>query len=277
MTEPALSSPAARPPIWDALVSPLRAVEVRAWLVPAGNRAQALSDRGPQGESMLHWAALSDMGLVLDLLAIGLEPNPVDQRGRTPVDWQFERLWATHEAGIGNLTALNLRKLRLQSDDLVATLWRQGGRPASCPVDVRPLAMRCGLWQTLHAWRDLDPNAWDDWESSSALHAWPAAPAEKGRQDFLEIWRREGRPIDGLDKDGRTPLWWAVEERLRSDGKARLAAQAAVQDLIGAGADPSIEDREGVSPMALPLLRGADDVTLAFLTALMENGTPPAG
>ena len=261
-----------RHPIWEAVLSPARSVEVRAWLSKETNRSTALALRGPQGETLLHWAALSDLGLMLDLIALGMDVNVLDGAGRGPVDWQFERLWATHVEGVGNLTYYNRQKLRLLTDDLLSALWRQGGRSQSNMLDTRALAMRCGLWKTLAAWVDLEgpTRALRDWEHpvegvSHALHHWPLAPADKGRSDLLAAWQSQGWPLDEPNGKGVSALWVAVEARLTAEGNRALALDAAIDELVEKGASVNFQGPAGVVLSQLPLLSQADPEVIEAL------------
>lgn len=259
--------------IWDAVLSPARSVEVRAWLTKEANRQEALNLRGPQGETMLHWAALSDLGLMLDLIGLGLDPNAVDESGRAALDWQFERLWATHEEGVGNLTHFNRQKIRLLTDDLAAVLWRQGGRPQNNMLDIRALAVCHGLWKVLATWVDLEgpEQALRNWENpagerADALHHWPLAPADQGREELLDLWKAQGWSVDETNSEGETPLWIAVKQRLEATGNRALGLDLAIDELIEAGASVDHVGPNGLTVSLLPLTSGADLVVVDLLT-----------
>ncbi len=276
-----MANPTLPHPIWAAVLSPNRAVEVRAWLKPASNRELAKVLRGPHGETMLHWAALADEGLILELVAVGLDLQATDQEGRTPLDWLFERLWMTHVENVGNLTALNLRKLRMQTDDLALVLWRLGARRGGIhDFDERLLAGRCGLWKLLETWADMEglPQAWTQREAGdSVLHAMASSPDEKGRDHLLALWAQKGRSVDVFNNAGQTPLGVAVEHRLAlaTQNPVKINAVAACDDWIGAlisaGADPNVEQNGVPSPASLPLLRGASAVLADALEAAMAS------
>ena len=265
--------------IWEAVLSPARSVEVRAWLTKEANRQEALRLRGPQGETMLHWAALSDLGLMLDLIGLGLDPNTVDESGRAALDWQFERLWATHEEGVGNLTYFNQQKIRLLTDDLAAVLWRQGGRPQSAMLDIRALAVCHGLWKVLATWVDLEgpEQALRNWFNpaggrADALHYWPLAPADTGREELLASWKAQGWSVDETTSDGETPLWIAVKKRLGATGNRALGLDLAIDELLEAGANVDHVGPSGVSVSLLPLLSKATSETVDLLTEKLQAG-----
>ena len=255
-------------PIWQAMLSPHRSVEVRAWLRQPDNAKAALAWRGPRGESMLHWAVMADMGLMLDLMSLGLRANDQDARGHTPADWLVERLWMTHREGLGQLTVLNLRKLRIQTDDLLSALWRAGGRPGATGRDPRILAMETGLWQVMATWQDVEGDwARTDWPCGTTLHAWPLAPLEQGRSDYLASWIAD-RSVDVEDAAGRTPLFLAVASRLACpDARKAVDLDAAIDALLAAGANPEHLAHDGQTPLSLTLSTAAADKHVAELLA----------
>lgn len=244
----------------------MRSVEVRAWLKKPENQSLALSWRGQHGETMLHWGALSDFGLLLDLAGLGLDVNARDHADMTPSDWLLERLWMTHMEGVGKLTNLNLRKVRIMTDDLLSALWRQGGRLHAFqpPVPIEEFAVRQGLWQSLATWGDTE--APRDTRQSFPLHAWPLAPAEKGRQDFLAKWM-EHACVDVRDNEGRTPLFVAIQARLDPDltPRAALDLDAAIDELLQAGAHPEVEVQVGQTPLSLLLSSTASPILVENL------------
>ena len=264
-------------PIWHALLSPARSVEVRAWLRSQDNAQQAVQWRGPRGESMLHWGAMSDLGLMIDLIGTGLGPNVLDAAGRTPADWLCERLWMTHEEGIGNLTNLSLKKLRVMTDDLLSALWRQGGRVEDFSIHLGVLAVKTGLWQTLETRLDLEGEEfWKDWPTGGPLHVWPLSPAEQGREDFLDRWLATGKGVDPVDDEGRTPLFLAVQARLAPDLTSRKALDldAAIDALLSHGANPNLETQAGESPLSLLLVADAPPAVVEHLGARLEKAVP---
>lgn len=279
-----------RHPIWNAILTPARSVEVRAWLRNKANRAAAVGMRGPQGESVLHWAALSDFGLVVDLIDVGLDINLADESGRSPMDWVFERFHMTHEEGVGALTFLNRQKLRLLTDDVGSSLWRLGGRllvPQE-GVDPQALAMRHGLWKMLEIWRDLasgpgpskGASAWLGWRNGQdAIHHYPWSPPETGRTQWLARWMEVGLSPDRPDDQDRTALWLAVERRLDVPPSGAAAVDTAIDELLAVGADPQRAGPQGLSPLTLPLVRSCDPtlaeaLTLRLSRAVVDAGTP---
>lgn len=265
--------------IWAALKLPLHAIQVRAWLSRPENRQAARAARGPRGETMLHWAAMADAGLMLDFLSLGLDANSPDGTGASPADWLLERLWMTHREGLANLTEIGKRKLRMQTDELLSALWRLGGRPALSGVDYRAVVASAGLWQTLATWKDCEGiESWQGWEAGTcALHHWPRAPQEQGGQHFLQAWSAAGLAVDVPDHQGRTPLWYAVQDACRLKGLEAQSALAAVEALVEAGANPEHLDQEGTAPLSLPLLHAVPEALTDRLSSLLSAATPAVG
>ena len=69
-----------------------------------------------------------------------------------------------------------------------------------------------------------------------------------------ELLLSEGAFVDAEDVDGNTPLWCAI---LRTRGEGPI-----VQLLLGHGADPHHENREGRTPMKLAKALGGADMGL---------------
>lgn len=262
-------------PIWEAVASPMRSIEVRAWLKNPENRRLALAWRGKQGETMMHWGAMADFGLMLDLIGIGMDVNALDAASMSPADWLLERLWMTSMEKVGSLTNLNLKKIRIMTDDLLSALWRQGGRVHSFqpPLPLQEFAVRQGLWQTLATWEDTERPK--DSSASFPLHAWPLAPAEEGRRNFLHSWI-EKAPVDAQDGQGRTPLFMAIQARLDPDlpPRASLDLDAAIDELLEAGANPDMESHDGKTPFSLLLSSSTDSTLIENLEYRLLSSRP---
>lgn len=269
------ASDAPHHPIWEAVSSPMRSIEVRAWLRKPENRELALSWRGRQGETMLHWGAMADLGLMVDLAGVGLDVNALDGALMSPADWLLERLWMTHVEKVGGLTNLNLRKIRIMTDDLLSALWRQGGRVHGFkpPMPLEEFAVRQGLWQVLATWADTQGP--QEGVPSFPMHAWPLAPAEEGRRNFLRLWQQHS-PVDTQDEKGCTPLFVAIQERLKPDlpARASLDLDAAIDELLEAGANPDMENDEGNTPFSQLLSASVDPILVENLERRLLSARP---
>lgn len=91
------------------------AKDPRAWPAVSSvlkrNPSVLVSGRGALGESLMHWAAITDMSFVIDCLGLGGDASAVDSRGRLPIDWAVEKMFfSMDEASIGDDVKLFIRE-----------------------------------------------------------------------------------------------------------------------------------------------------------------------
>lgn len=253
-----LSSPH---PAWFAFVQPARFTEAKAALQkdPAG----VLAARGQSGETVLHWAVMSDLGLSLDLLSAGMDPMVLDHAGMTPLDWLNNRLWC---AVVNPRTRVGLdgadRILR-QTERFVPVLWNVGFRPSG---EMRHSMVTdwisAGAYGLLGVIRDagepgLGLTGFGP-QQASLLHVIAVSKEGRGRLDAVQrlvcpVIRKSGHvapviDVDAEDLHGRTPLRYALQAW--AEGQVVAENQVAlVRRLITLGADPHRKDRFGVSPL----------------------------
>lgn len=239
--------------IWEALKNPTRAVEIRGWLTKHKN--DALLMKGSQGETMLHWAVLSEYSLVIDLISAGISPNVKDDIGRTPMDWLVERFWYTVVKKEIELPEEGILRIRAQTEELGSVLWSKGGRTSNSEESLNPgeAWIRGSAWGLLAILKDTDGiDALKNWGSQkvSAIHTWFLAEdtLEKERQlDKMIEW---GLNIDEKDVSGRTPLWYAMDTWIHFPEWEDISFKA-IKLLLEREADPDEEDLEGISPSML--------------------------
>lgn len=236
--------------IWYVLINPERAIEVRAWLKK--NRMKALIMRGENGETMLHWAVMSEYGIIIDLVDAGISPNSKDRHGKTPMDWLLERYWYTCVEKEGRLNRDGQYKIKSQTEDLGVVLWGMGGRPSENnpeSLDANLIAARGGLWwyiQLLYETYGLDSlRGWMS-DKRSVMHAWILS--ENNEQKFVRMQEliKWGLSIDEVDANGRTCLWYAADA-WKNDLETDLMVEM-IPELLKLGADPDIDDVNGISP-----------------------------
>jgi hypothetical protein len=292
-----------------ALVDPRMALEVRVWLnpKPAQRHPEGHPLRDPlqlaaitaerhqvifgyrgatYGETAMHWAALGEKGLMIDLVSLGLDPNAVDTTGRTPMDWLSDRAWMVLATGQGRTDQIGKEKLRIASEDLLACLWGVGGRPSGQPllvdanhllstppgaVQVTPTPPRqhCGyLWAGSGLWGALSllkssigADGWRNWteEGAGLLHAWILGPESEEKTQALLDALRVGLSVDEDDNMSRGPLWYAVDAWIADPSQWGTRMRDAVDELIANGADPEKPDVDGVAPLDLAEIRGAPE------------------
>lgn len=294
--------------VQKALVDPRAAMEVRLWLNPQAAARHApdhpLRDParrkeitalrqeamrqwrgGVHGETGLHWAALADRGLMIDLVALGLDPNGRDASNRTPMDWLNDRAWMILVEGKGHTDQLGKEKLKLATEDLLATLWGLGGRPA--PSSMMEVAgrlptgytwARAGLWGAVSLLKgNGGVEGLRQWTPQGAgfLHAWILGPEGEEKAAALADALRSGLDIEEEDQAGRTALWYAVDAWIaQPQWEAHL--RDAIAMLLANGADPEHPDQDGATAETLPAIRGATPEVEAKIAAALQGALVPA-
>lgn len=239
--------------IWEALKNPTRAVEVRGWLTKHKN--DALLMKGSQGETMLHWAVLSEYSLVIDLISAGISPNVQDDVGRTPMDWLVERFWYTVVKKEIELPEEGILRIRAQTEELGSVLWSKGGRTSNSEESLNPgeAWIRGSAWGLLAILKDTDGiDALKNWGSQkvSAIHTWFLAEDTLEKERQLDKMLEWGLNIDEKDISGRTPLWYAMDTWIHFSEWEDISFKA-IKLLLERKANPDEEDLEGISPSML--------------------------
>jgi hypothetical protein len=266
---------------WPAFVNPSQTVQALAWLKRAPEAIVAA--RGEHGESALHWSAMANLGLMTDLIALGLSPNTPDGTGKTPLDWLNDRLWHVCVERKGDLREGARYRIRHESEALIQALWRMGGRPGS-ETQMNPAQVwtRVGAWSLVDMRVDLEgPSALRGWgvRHESVLHGWTLAPDMPEKYRRLEAWLAAGLTVDEPDAAGRTPLWYAIDAWALRPAWARTLTPA-IRALVHQGADLDRGDLYGVSPRAKAkaahLRPEEHDELMAALMAAeaADNGVP---
>lgn len=244
--------PTTQEKIWKALVSPARAVEVIAWL--KNHKEAAIMMKGSKGESMLHWAVMSEYSLILDLISAGIDPNAKDNEGLTPLDWLVLRFWQAivEKKGSRIINAEGILKIRAQTIDLGTVLWSNGGRSGKSESSLHAgeAWIRGGAWPLLELMKSTEGiDSLKNWFSDkrSALHVWVLAEETVEKHKQLENMLKWGIDINEEDVNGRTPLWYAVEAWIVKPQWEKTLIPA-IKSLLKHGADPLSEDKYGISP-----------------------------
>lgn len=250
---PIMPDPLYKPECWRDFVDPLRTMEATRQIVK--NPEQVRNARGDQGETVLHWAALSNLGLITDLLGIGLDVNAQDRQGRTPLDWQNSRVWHICVQRETHMSEGGRYQVRQHSEALIQALWRMGGRagPKSA-LDPIQIWTRAGLWSLVDMRQDLEGSGLPlrvlqglGPQQETALHGWVLASDSPEKHRHLDLWLKQGLSIDAADAQGWTPLRYAIEG-LREQPSWHRILLASIRALIQKGASPDVADREGVTP-----------------------------
>ena len=244
------------PNVKSALIHPQRSMEVRGWLKTHQDVAKYW--RGDDGESMMHWAFLSDWVLASELREAGLSFQDTDRMSRAPLDWINDRLWSAivqSSATSHQLSSGGKERLRLQSETQIIHLWNQGARSSGQPDVLHPgvVWMRSGAWSLLELLRqDNGHQGWLHWteHGAHAIHLVVLSPNMPARRQFIKEWVAQGLDVDRTDDGGRSALWYAVDAWIASH-EWRGPVETVISELIAQGADPTKIDNENVSPHML--------------------------
>lgn len=281
-----------RHPVFDSFISPLKFMEAKVWLERPANQKVAKELRGLQGETVLHWASMSEMGLLMDTIYnVELDVNVTDSQGMTPMDWLLERIKMADEQL--DLTNNNRLKLQLQTDDLATILWGMGGRPTGEIKQYIHILAKNGLWRLLQSIEEsegvevfLDVNE----QGNNILYYTIIAPNTAPKLIFLKEWSKQWleeqkitKPdadrlnINSPDRQGRNLIWWVVDELLKpnkhEEKKHFSDLSVLLEALIVNGADINHPDKDGISASSLVLHNETAPLsTKEYLTLIMNPG-----
>lgn len=208
-------------------------------------RAETADDR-----ALRDFASHDNLERVAQLLAAGANPNVADSHGRT----------AVHRAA-ENAAADALRAL-LEAGGNADAAAHDGRTPlhlaAAFPYDDG--MSRSAIRELLRAWADPDrPDA----AGRTPLHEAAREHAEAGG---LRLLLDAGADPDRADREGNTPLHMAVDP-------AGVRSPEAVEALVTAGANGSIANAGGDTPLLLFARTGTNDSRI--VRALVAAGSDP--
>ena len=264
--------------IKSALFNPMSAMQVKAWV--NSNKDIAKNWRGEFGESMMHWAFLSDWTFAMDLKNIGFDLNHLDKDNRSPMDWLNDRLYASivDESTNHHLSEGGKERLRKHSVEQIQALWSLGARPSDKIESLHPgvIWIRSGAWELLDLFiiggeKNKDFSNWFKWLpfEGNALHAWILAQDGHKKTNFLKRWIDEGLDIDARDNNGKSPLWYAIDGFAISK-KHRNVLFKSIKTLLENNADPLADDINGATPLAV-LVTYLEEVEESILFSNDEN------
>ena len=193
------------------------------------------------GYSGLHAAAhAGDVGQIAALAASGADPDVRDRAGRTPA---HVAAFASNDEALRALAAAgaDLNALEGQAYDVVTI--------AAVADDPELVALAMDLGNRA----DLITSPYDGTALIAAAHL--------GHHEVVRLLAAGGAPLDHVNNLGWTALMEAV---VLGDGGSDHVAT--VEVLLAAGADPTIADRDGVTPLAHAEARGYSEI-VALLAA----------
>lgn len=240
----------------SALFHPQMSLEVRGWL--KNNQSTANKWRGEFGESMMHWAFLSDWTLAMELREVGLDLNHLDNDNRSPMDWLLDRLYSSivDESTNHHLSAGGKERLLKQSINQFQYLWPLNARPSDKNQSLHPgvVWIRSGAWELLDLLNEVDQDfsSWFKWlpYEGNALHAWILSFESHKKSNFLDNWIKYGLDIDARDNNGRSPLWYAIDGFIVSPSHRALLLKS-INSLLEKGSDPLADDINGATPYSV--------------------------
>lgn len=255
--------------IWEALINPERSMEVKSWLMK--NQAAGALLRGKNGETMLHWAVLSEYALIIDLLDY-LDINELDNNKRTPMDWIIDRYnyVFNNRDKLDYIKDEGFKKIKEQTEHLGILTLNLGGKPYQLldkdNEEKEPtkhygiIACFGGLWWFLREiyykyGKEMLTNWLDD--KRSALHLWFQSPYDDKKNDRYDTLVKEFKlDINLEDLNKRTPLWYAIDGFFYSKYMLLEEPQnkniiTSIEQLLKLGADPNIADINNVTPVKL--------------------------
>ena len=208
--------------------------------------APALAQMAPSAGEIaaydgLHRAALDgDAAEIARLIAAGADPDARDNRGRTPA---HVAAFASQDEALSALArgGADMNALEFQAYDVVTI--------AAVADDPELMSLAISLGN--------DPGLITSPYDGTAL----IAAAHLGHDEVVRRLIAAGAPLDHVNNLGWTAL---IEAVVLGDGGP--AHQACVRALLEAGADPSIPDRGGATPLDLARAHGYSEIE-ALLTA----------
>lgn len=169
------------------------------------------------------------------------------------------------EEAISRIRPLRLACLRGSVEAVQLLLDRGADCSAHGPFDESPFLVACRYGHvavvSLLLARGVDPSERGPTGSTAMVPAGGYCP--KRHLGVLRLLIRDGRvPVDARDRDGRTALWRACQY-----GKDEMARVL----LLEGGADRTIANRQGVTPMQLTAERCHNDPCHAVLKVRRAN------
>jgi ankyrin repeat protein len=223
----------------------LAAISAAFWIAPTGVAAAQVAPSATERAAyrgLFAAAVRNDAAAITQLLRSGADPDARDGRGRTPA------MVASH----------------LSNDRAVLTLLRGGADPNLLDDDrydiitIAAVANDASLVRMAVARGGRATNVTSPYDGTALI-----AAAHLGNVEAVRELVRAGAPLDHVNNLGWTAVLEAV---ILGDGGARH--QEVVRILVRAGADRTIADREGRTPLMHAEARGYRTMAALLRTRL---------
>lgn len=201
-------------------------------------KLHAKSKGGSWGETLLHWAAISDMAALMDLPAMGADVGAIDSEGRRPADWAFEKMLFMAEDVSISKAAMSLQEslTRIVCD---LCLPETDTKPAG--MSWGELAARACSISVLSALHEKNRTGSTP---AGLTRAWASGMVTGKKSDDMLSWLKTSfNGVDDRGEDGLTAL--GVLCVLFLDKRHRAAAAEKGRALVREGADPYSEEDNG--------------------------------
>lgn len=235
------------PNVKAALVHPLMGMEMRGWLKT--HHPEALAWRGEDGETMMHWAFMSDWHFARELFEAGLPFDLPDRHGRTPFDWLNDRLYSAIVDPKTNtkISKGGQERLIQHTENQIMYLWSAGMRPPLRTPFYGAVWLQAGAFNVLEM--VLVEHGYQHWtpDGGTMLHALVLAPNTPQRMKWLSKLVSE-LGVDVADLQGRTALWYCADTWLNHPS-LRASMKELAHQLRQFGADPDLKAANGLSPL----------------------------
>lgn len=224
--------------IFDIAANPSRSIEFRQWI--QNNKEEAVHILGKNKEKLIHWAALLDLGIFIDLVQMGCDINSKDELGRTPLDWIASRLFFVclskkhqHSYEVKNNIISITKKI-------VPYIISVGGTGSQDVRENLEVWARTGIWEAIFV--EFEKNKGELFigqEKNSILHYFPVAYFADDKEviNYLNAAIKYGCDINYQNAKGFTSLMVAAENWI-----AGYVRDERIIFMIQMGADPEISN-----------------------------------
>lgn len=222
---------------------------LRDWIKKFPNKAKLY--RGKNNETLLHWAAITNINLIKDLVNyIKLDVNEEDKYGSTPFDWLIERYFSNVVLNNNNLDQNSRYFMQYQTLEHSKYFYDV---KAFTHYDVIDIFSKSGLFDFIdyiYKKEGLESLINLTETQKSVLHNWILVGESELKHKKIQDLLNYGIDIDIEDKDGNTPLFYAIDA-LISKPELKDFLLPSIKTLLKENANPYHKNKDGLSPYHL--------------------------